>query len=750
MSVSRRDVLKGVPGLIVAVGLATPGVATAARYVADMAEATRQDVLLAGGVDAWLAIDTDGTVIIYSGKVELGTGVATALRQLAAAGLDVSFATTRLIQADTALTPDLGYTAGSKTLQSGGTQLLHAARLARAALVERAGDLMGLAADRLTTADGRVHGPAEAGSPMRTYAKLVADGINRPLTADLPAFAEGPLRGPVGQSIAREDIPDKIAGTFTYMQDVVVPGMWHGRVIRPPTAGSLSPEAARVVSIDRSALATLADDVEVVHRGRFVGVVARDEWQAIQAAERLVVHWDTQMTVPAGDALFEHLETLPAQRQVVRDNDNGADDTAGQDALTATYHWPFQSHDSIGPSAAIADVTDSGVEVWSGTQGVYPLRAALVDLLGRDDVRVRYVEASGCYGHNGADDAAADAALLSQATGRCVRVQWSRADEHGWAPLGCAMRMRLTAGIDDDGAITRWHFDNRTPSHLNRPAEQLGAASLLAGQLVHGVIPDARRVGGDRNAISGYALPRERIVVNWLANRDMPLRASALRTLGAIQNTFANESFIDELAHRAGADPLAFRLAHLQEPRARRVLETVALAAGWQAGEAAPGRWREDGARGRGLAQLTYENNAARVAVVVEVVVRPTGIRLTRAWVAHDCGRIVNPDGLRNQIEGNVIQAANRTLNEAITFDPYGITSLEWSAYPLADFAHVPEIDITLIDRPDTPILGAGEATSAAVPAAIANAVYAACGIRLREVPFTRQALRKAHRAQAA
>ncbi len=696
------------------------------------------------GVDAWLAIDAGGRVTIYSGKVELGTGVATALRQLAAGGLDVAFADTRLVQADTALTPDLGYTAGSKTLQSGGTQLAHAARLARAALIERAAAHLGVAANTLTTARGHVVGNAALSAQRLPYAALIADGIDLPLDAELPAFAPGVYRGPVGQSIAREDIPAKIAGRFTYMQDLVVPGMWHGRVIRPPTTGAFSPDAARLIAIDAS---DLPEAAHVVRVGRFVGVVAASEWQAMQAAERLRLTWDTTMTVPAGDALFAHLETLPATRDVIRDTGPAA---LGSDAHTATYHWPFQSHDSIGPSAAIADVGPDGVHIWSGTQGVYPLRAALVELLGRDDIRVSYVEASGCYGHNGADDAAADAALLSRAVGRPVRVQWSRADEHGWAPLGCAMRMRLGATLGNDGAITAWQFDNRTPTHLNRPAKQLGAASLLAGQLARDLVPDTRHVGGDRNTISGYDLKAEHIVVNWLANRDMPLRSSALRTLGAIQNTFANESFMDELAHAAGQDPLAFSLAHLHEPRARRVLETAAHAAGWQAGEARPGTWQATGAHGRGMAQLTYENNAARVAAVVAVVISETGIRVTRAWVAHDCGRIVNPDGLRNQIEGNVIQAINRTLNEAITFDPYGITSLEWSAYPLADFAALPEIDITLIDRPDQPILGAGEATSAAIPAAIANAVHAACGLRLRTVPFKRGALMTARREHSA
>lgn len=735
--VSRRTVLKGVSALVVGFGLVGPGAASAARFVRDPEADIRRQALADGGLDAWLVIDEHGIVTVYSGKVELGTGIATALRQVAAGTLDVAFARTSIVQADTGRTPDLGYTAGSKTLQKGGKQLAEAGRIARGVLIQRAARRLGVPVNTLRTHSGQVLAEGDARRAI-DYADLVADGfdVGFKQDVDVPPLAS---TGPLGRPVPRMDIPAKVAGRFTYLQDLVVDGLWHGRVVRPPTTGAIDPSAARLVSVDASRLPAAA---RVVRRGNFLGVVAPTEWQAIQASQRLRAVWDKRMTLPAEDGLFEYLESLPSKQDVLVDRGDVDRTLANaKTTLEATYHWPFQAHDSIGPSCAVASITDDAVTVWSGTQGAYPLRAALADLLGRDarTVRVIYVEASGCYGHNGADDAAADAVLLSRAVGRPVRVQWSRADEHGWAPKGPAMRMRLAAALDEHKAIRAWRFDNLTPTHSTRPSATGGAATLLAGQLIRGAVPAGHAVGGDRNARTDYDFRTQRVTVNWLETAKLPLRPSALRTLGGIQNAFANESFIDEIAHAAGADPLAFRLHYAADARGRAVLKAVAHMSGWQPRDDRPGDWRDAGARGRGVSWIVYENENARVATVVNVVVGRAGIRLTHVWVAHDCGRIVNPDGLRNQIEGNVIQAANRTLNEAVRFDPFGVTSLEWSRYPLTAFDAVPEIDIHLIDRPDQPMLGAGEATSATLPAAIANAVFDACGLRLRQVPFTRE-----------
>ncbi len=393
--------------------------------------------------------------------------------------------------------------------------------------------------------------------------------------------------------------------------------------------------------------------------------------------------------------------------------------------LSATYDWPFQAHGSIGPSAAVADVRAGGVTVWSGTQGVFPLRGALAQLLGvpGETVRVIYAEASGCYGHNGADDAAAAAALISQAVHAPVRVQYSRQDENGWDPKGPAMVMQVRAALDGAGTIAAWDYHVWTPTHNARPDGR--AANLLPGRLAHVPPAPVSYVGGDRNAPNNYAIPKQRITIT-----DQPsalLRQSALRGLGGTQNTFANESFVDELAHLAGADPLDFRLRHLRDARSRAVLEAL----------------RGDFRRGRGVAFVHYENTEARVAAVADCSVdRKTGVvRLNHVWVAHDCGLVVNPDGLRNQIEGNVLQAASRALKEQVTFADGRVTSVDWVSYPILTFAEVPEVTIRLLDRPNEKLVGAGEATTTVIAPALANAVFAQTGVRLRSVPFTPQAV---------
>jgi CO/xanthine dehydrogenase Mo-binding subunit len=405
--------------------------------------------------------------------------------------------------------------------------------------------------------------------------------------------------------------------------------------------------------------------------------------------------------------------------------------------VSATYTMPFQAHASLGPSCAVADFAGATVTVWCATQGVYPLRAALANLLRlpQEQVRVIHMEGAGSYGQNGSDDVAADAAILARELRQPVRVQWSRADEFAGEPKSPAMVMALRGGLNEYGAISGWEFEGWSPSHANRPRQ---ASDFIAGRLMGAPESPPREffIGGDRNAPTDYTLPDQRVTIHWLARA--PLRFSSMRSLGAFANTFANESFMDELALAAGADPLAFRLRYLDDPRARAVVEAAARRAGW--GEPLPS------GEGRGLAFARYENTEAYVATVAEVVVdaATSAVLVRRIVVAHDCGQIINPDGVRNQIEGNVIQSLSRALKEEVRFTPAGVTSLDWESYPILTFSEIPEIVIELLDQPNQPPLGAGEPATVTTAPAVANAIYAACGARLRAIPLTPARVRAA------
>jgi nicotinate dehydrogenase subunit B len=518
-----------------------------------------------------------------------------------------------------------------------------------------------------------------------------------------------------------------------------VPDMLHGRVVRPPAVG------ATLAAVDEASMRGIPG-ARVVTRGSFVGVVAEREELAIRAARELRVTWNDGAGLPAVTDLYEAIRATPTTDRVLRSTGDVTAALAGaREVRRASYQTPFQMHASIGPSCAVADVKPGQVTIWSGTQGAWGLRDAIAQLLGvpREGVRVIWVEASGCYGHNGADDAAADAALLSQAVGRPVRVQWMRHDEHGWEPKGPAMVIEVRAALDPTGAVLAWDSAVRTPTHSTRPGGEGG--NLLAGQLV-GLRPRTGFTGGDRNAEPPYVFPNERVTVRWQATSVV--RSSALRGLGAPQNTYANESFMDELAAAAQADPIEFRLRHLTDPRASAVLQAAAKLARWTPRPSPAPRAEGDGlARGRGVAYARYENRNAHVAVVTEVAVdRRTGVvRVVRVWVAHDCGLVINPDGVRNQIEGSVVQTISRALKEEVAFDRRGVTSLDWSSYPILTFSEVPEaVEIVLIDRPDQPAVGAGEPAACPVPAAVANAIFDATGARVRTMPFTAERVRKA------
>jgi len=594
---------------------------------------------------------------------------------------------------------------------------------------------------QLVVKDGMVSVQGDASRNV-TYGMLIGNQrFNRTVSG------KAPVKNPdtytvVGASIPRVDIIAKITGGAAYLQDMTVPGMLHGRVIRPAGIG------ATLQNIDESSVAGAPGLVKIVRNGNFVGVVTEREEQAIRVAQQLKVTWQTAANLPKMEDLFT---TIRNQRSVEKTPMNQGDvDGALKGAaktLQATYQQPFQMHGSIGPSCAIADVQSDKAVVWSSTQGVYALRGALAQLLGMNAlaIQVTYVEGSGCYGHNGFDDAAADAALLSKAVGKPVRVQWMRHDEHGWEPKGPAMVMDLKGGLDPQGNVVGWDYNVWTPTHSTRPGNMAG--NLLAGQLVSPPAPAAKNgtTGGDRNAPTNYTFKNNRVTVHWLDTAA--LRPSALRSLGGVANTFANESFMDELAAVAGMDPVQFRLRHLADPRAIAVIQKAADLAGWQTRPApGPDASGMGAANGRGIAFIRYENTLAYCATVADVTVdRGSGqIHVNRVTVGHDCGLIINPDGLKNQIEGNVLQAMSRALKEQVTFDKSRVTSLDWRSYPILTFPEVPTVEIGLINQPHEPAWGVGEIASLPVAAAIANAVFDATGRRVRTIPLTPTSIKAA------
>lgn len=725
--ITRREFLKGAGALVVSFTLPVEARAQTAARSRGFAGPFSPKQL-----DSWLVVHQDGSITVMAGKVELGTGVSTALRQIVAEELDYPFERIRWIQGDTAQSVDQLPTFGSQTIKRGGSQMRQAAAEAKATLLALASERFGVPVEQLTAAAGIINVQADPAKKV-TYGDLIGGRrFNREVTGKIKPKSPDSYTI-VGKPVPRVEIPSKVTGGYTYMQGLRVPGMLHGRAIRPSTIG------AELESVDGSSIRNLPGLVKVLVKGNFVGVVCHREEQAIRAARALKVSWRNADRLPPMSELHETLKKIPsADKQVANSGDVEAALASAAKTIRASYYWPFQMHASIGPSCGLADVRDGQATIWSGTQGPHQLRPTIAQLLGisADNVHVIFVEASGCYGHNGADDASGDAALLSQAVGKPVRVQWMRHDEHGWEPRGPAMAMQARGGLDQQGNIIAWDYQVWTPTHSNRPNG--GAASLLPGQLAGMAATGFGRSGGDRNAVHSYVIKNDRVVVHWLDSS--PLRSSALRGLGATANSLANESFMDELAAAAGADPLEFRMRHLSDPRAKAVLEAVAKRSGWESRSGA--RKAQAQARvkvGRGLAFIQYELTDAYVATVAEVEVNAENgeVRAKRVVVAHDCGLIVNPAGLRNQIEGNVLQALSRTLKEEVKFDRSRVTSLDWSSYPILTFPEIPDVEIELIDRPDRPPVGAGEPTTCTVPAAVANAIFDATGVRFRTVPFS-------------
>jgi len=735
LTTTRRDFLKGSGSLVVTFGLV--GAVRPAH-----AQGGGKPVAL-DEVDTFLAIRADGSVTVYTGKVDLGTGTRTALRQMAAEELDVALDRMTLVEGDTATTPDQGPTWGSLTVQNGGVQIRQAAATARRALVAAAADKLGVPAADLETKNGVVsvaRGPAASVA----YGELIGDREFH-LKVDKAVTLKDPAQYTlVGKSIPRVDVPAKCTGEFTYMQDVRVPGMLHARVVRPPAIG------AALQSVDEKSVAGIKGLVKVVRVQNFLAVVAEREWAAVKAASRLKATWSRWSELPAQESLYDHVRKTPVNKDEVTLTRGDAAAAMGVAArtLAATYDFAIHTHGSIGPSCAVADFKDGRLTVWTASQATHWLRRDLSAAFGipLDRIRCLYADGAGCYGRNGHEDAAADAVLLSRELGRPVRVQWMRHDEHGWDPKGPPTLVELKAGLDGADDILAWQSEFWIPKAIITSQPPMLAATLAGLPRKDDINP------GNifQNSAIPYSVPNVHAVCHRL--ESTVFRPSWIRTPGRMQNTYANEAFMDELAAAAQVDPIQFRLRYLQDPRGVEVLRAAAAKAGWIT---RPSPKVVDTstpvATGRGVTYVKYENVRTYVAAVADVEVnRNTGdIVVKRVVVAHDCGQMINPDGVRQQVEGNVIQTVSRTLKEELKWNRSRVTSVDWRSYPILKFPDVPEVDVVLLDRPKEPPWGAGEPSAAVVPSAISNAVFDAVGVRLRSVPYTPDKVRKALTAKA-
>jgi nicotinate dehydrogenase subunit B len=743
-ALSRRALLQGAGALVVACNLPV--------FAAAQPAAGSKPALVADQLDSWIAVREDGSVLAFFGKMDMGQGVDVAIGQIVAEELDVAFARVKVVMGDTATSVNQGGASGSTGIQRGGIALRNAAAEARRLLVEMAAAKFGVAAETLSVSDGIVGD----GTRTVTYGELIGGRYfnhaltwNGKLGNDLVATGEAKPKPPasykvVGQSFPRLDIAEKVFGRLDFVTDVKLPGMAHGRMIRPPIAGAVP------VAVDEASVKDIPGARIVWDKG-FLGIVADTEWDAVQAAQRLAVTWsEAKPPFPAAATLYDHLRRAPVLKRQV-EIETGAVDAvfaAGGRIVAAEYEWPFQSHASMGPACAVADMRDGAATVWTGSQKPHFVRDGVAATLGMkpETVHAIWVAGPGSYGRNDAGDAAIDAALLSRAVGKPVRLQGMRSDGHGWDPKGPASLHRARAAFDADGGIVAYEFTSKGFSRIDIDTNEADPRHSLAGHLR----------GLALNSLQGFGVPAESYrfankrmaweTVAPLLDRASPLRTAHLRDPVGPQLHFASESFIDELAVAAGADPVEFRLRYLTAPRDIAIIKAAAERAGWQRRVAGPrGQGKSDVVSGRGIAFV--QRSGTVVAAIAEVEIdRRSGKVWPRKWVvAHDCGLIVNPGGLRSCIEGNIVQGTSRALWEEVRFDAKNVTSVDWLTYPILDIAEAPEtIDIVLVDRPELPPQGAGEPSTRPVAAAIANAIFDATGIRLRRVPFTPERIKAA------
>jgi nicotinate dehydrogenase subunit B len=754
----RRDFLKGAGALIV--GFSTGAMRTAHAQFGGPSPGSPP----INQLDSWIAIAADGRVTAYSGKEELGQGISTAQAQLVAEELSVPFNRVNLIYCDTALTPDQAYTAGSQSHPANFNRnnLAQAGATAREALFRLASERLGVPVDQLTASDGVIRLKSDPSKALG-YGQLVA-GRRFNLQVDPNAKRKPASEWTVlGKPVPRPDIPALVTGEFEFVHNVRVPGMLHGRVVRPPAVG------ATVMSVDEGSVKNLAGVVKVVVKKNFVGVVAEKPWQAIQAASQVKVTWSAGAGLPSHATFYAHMRTQPARDALAVDSKDVEESlAAAATVLKATYLHPYQMHGSMGSSCAVADVEGEKATVWSPTQGVWYQKSTVAMLLGLkpENVHVIFRRGSGCYGLNGADTVTYDAAILSQAVGKPVRVQLSRKDEMAWENYGNAYAIEERAGLDAQGNIIAWDHESWSPTRGNRPGPGTPGnvvTGFLAGFSPQPFTPRSpasspTAYNNNANAVPSYVagnvggrdqgtgtVKSERVLTHTI---ESPFWTGPLRSPNRLQNTFAHECFLDELAAHSKADPVEYRLRHLRDPRLIAVVNEVAKAANWEVRPSPKPAARKTGVvTGRGMASVLYEGDNGYSALVAEVEVnQDTGsVVVKRFVVCNDVGPVSNPDGLRNQIEGGALQGLSRALMEEVTWDDQKVTSFDWRTYHTLPLGFdVPKVEAVLLNRPDQEATGAGETSITVVAAALGNAIFDATGARIRQIPFTPERVKAA------
>ena len=766
LGASRRAFLKTSGGLVLGFSLLGPTAALAAMRelpldtsVAGMKGNGAFPAVDPAKLDAWIAIHPDNTATLFTGKVEQGNGAPNALLQIAAEELDFPYERFYLVMGSTTETVDQGPSYGSMAVRYAGPQIQHAAAAGRQVLLDMASRHFGVPVDKLTAAAGVISVTGAAGRSI-AYGKLV-DGKRLDVTIgasgktfDMKIAPDAKLKDPskytvIGKSVLRKDIPGKTTGEFTYMQDVKVPGMLHGRVVRPYGIES------QLLSVDEAGLKNIPGFVRTVREKNFLGVLAETEWGAIQAAQRLgsklhrkgpddgLAKWSNWNGLAATDEVWDAVRKAPGKPEsVAKHGDVDAALKSAAHTLKATYLTPFETHGSIGPECAIADVSKDKAIVWGGTQMPHQAQRDLAELLGLpvDKVEVRWVEAAGQYGRNGLEHVMADAAIMSRAAGRPVRVQWMRWDSHGWDPKEPAIVQELEGALDAHGVVTAWRHHMWVPT--------LSDTRLLPSELI-GKPVGKQNLG---SAAIGYEYTFDNADVSSHNESRVGVITAWMRAPGQYETTFAMEAFIDEMAAAAKQDPLEFRLKYLKQPRTIGVLKAAAKLYGWQP-RVAFSAGKQSGrqkARGRGIAWVNRDDSLVATIADVEVDQQTGEIRVVRVVVAHDNGLVISPDGMRNQIEGNIIQSMSRTLHEEITFNRAHVTSRDWASYPILTFNEIPDsIEMVFVNNnAEHPSNGGGEPSTCPTAAVISNAVYDAIGVRLRDKPFRKERV-KAALAQA-
>ncbi len=730
---SRREILKSSGALIVCFSL--PGCGQETGNEASGRATPRRAANGIARFGSRIAINANGNVTLNLGKVELGQGIGTALAQIAADELGVEFSRMQVAGVDTNYSPDESYTFSSISVQQSGPRIREAARTGRQFLLKQAAHKFGIPATELGVVDGEI---IVRGSLERlSYWQLLAGNNFEVEVVEGGTTTATATRRIVGESVPRIDIPGIVFGEEHFLQDLRLPDMVHARVVRPPA------ERARLQDFDPRTTAALPGVRKVIRDGNFLAVIADREGQARDAATELSnsISWSLPDDLPPPGRLYEWLRESPNRVEPVPTKKSASIGDIATKTFSATYQRPFLAHASISPSAAIALFDNDELTIWSHAQGMYPLRTAIAHALNLQPGQVRCIHkpASGCFGHNGADDAACDAAALAlHYPGKPVRLQWERADEFAWEPNGSAMHIETRAELDLSGRVRSWHFDVWSCPHSSRPGSIDGAGYLIYAQHRSAPldIPPARSIpqpggGADRNAIPLYEF--DTLNVNKHLVTDVPIRVSALRGLGAYSNVFAIESFMDELALAAGQDPLAFRIAHLRDHRAISLLEKLAAVSNWSDRPVA------GSGEGWGIGFARYKNVSSYFGVVYQLEVNSDrgNIRLLNATAVCDAGLVINPDGVRAQIEGGIVQSSSWTLKEQVRFNKSGINSRDWAGYPILRFDEVPNIEVHLMSRDDLPSLGVGEAAQGPTAASIANAVCHASGRRVRRLPLS-------------